>query len=85
MSAELRNRFVLSMAAWMVVGLVGLFALNRLSVDTYFTISFIGLVAMMQLYAPATERPKWWRGLVWVEILCFLTFGYILYVRIATF
>jgi hypothetical protein len=85
MTAELRNGFLLSMSAWMFVGLVGLFVLGHFSVETYFTVSFIGLVAMMQLYAPTTERPTWWQGLMWVEAACFLVFGYIVYLRIVTF
>lgn len=85
MTAELRNSFLLSMAAWMLVGWIGLFVLDQLSAETYFTVSFIGLVAMMQLYAPTTERPTWWQGLMWVEAVCFLVFGYIVYVRIVTF
>ncbi len=82
MSTSRRNGFVLTQAAWMLATLVGLLALGLFTLRTYFVLSYIGLLATMQLYAPTTERPGWW---LWARLFALVggvVFAYVIYVRV---
>jgi hypothetical protein len=78
-----RNRVVVTQAAWMVVALAALVALGRFLVETYFVVSFIGLLVAIQLFAPPEERPACWRPIRLLVVVCFLVFGYLVYLRFA--
>lgn len=82
MSVKCRDLFIICQSAWMLSTLVVLSAGGRLSVESYFIASFIGLLGVMQVSAPTGEQPDWWRTLKVIEAVCFLIFGYILYEQI---
>ena len=83
MTAYRRNMFVVTQASWMLLALAVLFALSVFTLESYFILSFIGLLAVMQLYAPSEEPPSWWLYLRATVAIGFLLFGYVIYLRVA--
>lgn len=73
---------LLAQSAWMIISLAGLLVLGLFRVESYFLVSFIGLLSVMLLFVPVGSRPKWWAGLRMVAFACFLVFLYILYRRV---
>ncbi|WP_418286660.1 hypothetical protein [Halorubrum sp. DTA46] len=67
---------------WMLLVLAGTLLLGLFSVTVFFILSFIGLLAVTQLYHPRGDPPKWWR---WVHPLigaCFVGFAYVVYLQV---
>jgi len=85
MSTNHGELIALTQGAWMVVSLVALLLLGVFTMGAYFTVSFIGLLAVTQLYAPVHDRPDWWLLLQAVLIVCFVVFGYLVYARVTVF
>lgn len=75
------ERFALAQVVWMAAALLALVALGRFVIETYFVLSFVGLLVAMQLYAPTGEPPAWWRPLRLFVLVCFLLLGYLVYRR----
>lgn len=75
------KRPLLAQSAWMVVSLSGLLVLGLFSAESYFLVSFIGLLSVMLLFVPVGAQPKWWAALRWLALVCFFGFVYILYRR----
>ena len=69
----------------MLLVLAGTFLLGLFSVQLFFTLSFIGLLAVTQLYHPVQEPPNWWRWLRLLVVICFVVFGYFVYLRVIEF
>lgn len=82
MAAYHWKRPLLAQSAWMVVSLVGLVSFQLFSVESYFLLSFIGLLSVMLVFAPVRVQPKWWSRLGWLALAGFFVFVYILYRRI---
>lgn len=66
----------------MTVSFVSLMVISAFTVQRFFIISFIGLLTVMQLYAPTDGYPDWWIGLRVLSLVCFVVFGYIVYGRV---
>jgi len=81
MKSDHLYRFLLTQGVWMLAALAVLVALGLFVLETYFVVSFIGLIVVMQLYAPTDEPPDWWRLLRLLVVVCFLIFGFIIYRR----
>lgn len=64
---------------WMLFVLGATLLLGLFSVEAFFTLSFVGLLAVTQLYHPTGESPGWWRWLRLLTGICFLVFGYVVY------
>lgn len=77
------RRVVLTQAIWLVSTLVVLLALGQFELEAYFVLVFVGLLGTLVLYAPTGDTPGWWRPLVVLSVLCFLAFGYLVYLRFA--
>lgn len=84
MASEHRGYFLVTLAAWLLLSLAVLFLLGVFTPQLYFVFSFIGLLSVMQLYAPAAVGVHWWLPLRALVVVCFVVFGYVVYLRIMT-
>ncbi|WP_049923595.1 hypothetical protein [Halopiger djelfimassiliensis] len=66
MPTRRRVRFIHGQFAWMVATILVLTALESLSYDLFFVLSFIGFLLLMELTAPINVTPQWRRRLRWV-------------------
>ena len=82
MTSSCRTRIFGTLALWMATVFGGLLLFGQLSLETFFIFSFIGLLVVMQLFAPVEERPPWWRYLRVAAAVGFVVFGFILYQQI---
>lgn len=64
---------------WMLFVLGTTLLLDLFSVVAFFILSFVGLLAVTQLYHPTEESPGWWPWLRLLTGLCFIVFGYVVY------
>jgi hypothetical protein len=71
-------------AIWMFSALVVLTFLEMLTVDFYFIISFIGFLAVAQLFAPSHTNPRWWTVVRLISMAGLIVLGYLVYERIVT-
>jgi len=62
---------------WTLLVLGLLFAVDELSLESGFVLSFLGLLGVRLLFAPTRETPDWWRVLNWVVYAGFVVLGYI--------
>lgn len=62
---------------WMVLMLAVLFGLESWSLELYFILSFLGLLAARILFAPSREAPDWWTALNWLVYAGLVVLGYI--------
>lgn len=58
--------------------------LDAFTPQDYFVLSFIGLLSVMQLYAPTKSGDRWWLPLRALLGVCFAVFGYVVYLRVTT-
>lgn len=79
MASSYRIRVFGSLALWISTVLGGLLLFGRFSFESFFVFSFIGLLIVMQIFAPVEQRPGWWRYLRVTAAAGFVVFGYILY------
>lgn len=79
------ERVAATQGGWMLLVLVGTLLLGLFSVQLFFMLSFIGLLAVTQLYHPVEEPPKWWKWLHPLIWACFVVFGYLVYLRVTEF
>lgn len=82
MTSSCLTRIFGTLALWMAAVFVGLLLFGELSLETLFVFSFIGLLIVMQLFAPVEQRPSWWRYLRVAAAVGFVIFGVILYQHI---
>ena len=75
----------LTQGAWMTVSFVTLMMISAFTVQRFFIVSFIGLLSVMQLYAPTDDHPDWWALLRVISLVGFVVFGYIVYARVIEF
>jgi len=61
----------------MLLLLAALVGLELLTPELYFTLSFIGLLALRTVFAPAEDPPQWWRRLNWAVRVGFLVLAYL--------
>jgi hypothetical protein len=66
----------------MLVSLLSLFFFDLFTVENYFLISFIGLLAVLHLYAPRDSRPTWWPIARVITFAGYIIFAWIMYQRI---
>lgn len=69
-------------AIWMLFVLAATLLLGLFSVGAFFILSFIGLLAVTQLYHPTGEPPGWWRWLRLLTGACLVVFGYLVYLQV---
>jgi len=84
MVANRRKRVLQTQLVWMVAALLVLTALGMLTPEFYFTISLIGFIAVLLLFAPVDTEPSWWFKARLVKVAGLLVFGYFVYQRILT-
>ena len=84
MASERHDGFLVTLIAWLLASLGALLALGELTPRNYFVVSFIGLLSAMQLYAPTESGVRWWLPLRALVVVCFVAFGYLVYVRVLT-
>jgi hypothetical protein len=73
---------VVVQAAWTVL-LVGLLEwFGAFSFESFYVLSYVGLVVNAQLFAPVESTPKWWRTVRWFVRLGFLGLCYFVAVRV---
>ena len=73
---------ILTQGIWMLISLLVLFFFQLHTVENYFIVSFIGLLAVLHMYAPSGQPPAWWPIARMITILGYIIFGWIMYQRI---
>ena len=71
-----RLRFVSAQITWMVLVTFSLKLLNLLTLSLFFVVSYIGLLAVIELTAPFAVTPTWRLRLRWIVLLGLSVFGY---------
>ncbi|WP_144920646.1 hypothetical protein [Halorubrum salsamenti] len=84
MASEHRDGFLVTLIAWLLASLGVLVALDAFTPQNFFVVSFIGLLSVMQLYAPTESGERWWLPLRALVAVCFAVFGYVVYLRVTT-
>lgn len=79
-----RDRFVVTLGAWLIASLVAMLLVDTFSLQGYFVVSFLGLLSVMQLYAPTESDEQWWLPLRGLVVVCFAAFGYVVYLRVVS-
>jgi hypothetical protein len=74
---------LLGQGVWMLATLGALFAFELFSLQTYFVVSFVGLLGVAQVYAPVGSKPGWWSFVRLVLVACHVVFAAILYRRVS--
>lgn len=76
--ANRQQRFVRGQLAWMLGSVIGLSALGMLSIELFFVVSLVGLLALVELTQPVNVSPRWRSRLKWFVALGAL--GFVLFV-----
>lgn len=66
-------------AGLMLLLVAALINLELLTPELYYTLSFLGLLALRTVFVPADDPPKWSRHLNWVVRVGFLVLGYLIF------
>lgn len=74
---------VCTQVAAMAVSLAALTTWGLFTPEFFFTVSFIELLVVSQLFAPVDCAPAWWRRLRWVTVAGFVVFGAIVFQRVS--
>ena len=82
MTTQRRQRFIHGQIAWMLVSILVLAALQSLSLELFFVLSFIGLLVLIELTAPFNVTPTWRRRLKWFILVGLIVFTIIVVRRI---
>jgi membrane protein implicated in regulation of membrane protease activity len=82
MATRRRQRFVHGQTAWMLATIVGLAALDALSLELFFVVSLIGFLVVVELTAPFSVTPQWRSRLRWIVLAGLAVFGYIVVRRV---
>ena len=82
MATRRRQRFVYGQTAWMLATIVGLAALDALSLELFFVVSLVGFLVVVELTAPFSVTPQWRSRLRWIILAGLAVFGYIVVRRI---
>jgi len=82
MATRRRQRFVHGQTAWMLATIVGLAALDALSLELFFVVSLIGFLVVVELTAPFSVTPQWRSRLRWIILAGLAVFGYIVVRRV---
>lgn len=83
MASSCQTRMLGTLVLWVSTVLGGLLLVGRFSVESFFILSFLGLIIVMQLFAPIEQQPVWWRYVRVAAAVGFVVFGFILYQQIA--
>lgn len=75
---------IVTLAVWLLLSLGVLLLVDHFTPERYFLLSFIGLLSVMQLYAPTETGDRWWLPVRALVGVCFVVFGYVVYTRVAT-
>jgi len=82
------NRFrwvIYTQIGWMAITLLALIAWELFTPEIFFTISFIELLVVRQLFVPTDTEQRWWVLLRWLTAFGFVVFGAIVFQRISEF
>ncbi|WP_138004388.1 hypothetical protein [Halalkalirubrum salinum] len=82
MALSCRIHILGALILWMSAIFGVLVFFRAFSFESYFVLSFIGLLIVIQLFAPVEERPAWWQYIRMTTAAGFVVFGYILYRQI---
>jgi hypothetical protein len=81
-----RRRSILSwQAVWMAVGFALLLVLDLFSVQSFYMLSFIGLLVVSQLFAPVNDTRPWWTWVRWSIWVGLLVLGVVIVQRSLTY
>lgn len=78
-SANRSTTVLFAQGVWMLTALLILLLSQEFSLENYFIISFIGFLAVVQVYAPTDSEPKWWTIARWVVRAGYVVFALIMY------
>ncbi|WP_049972846.1 hypothetical protein [Haladaptatus cibarius] len=81
MSVTHRRQFVYGQCGLMLVAAALLSILGVLTVETFFIVSFVGFLMLLELTSPAYVRPQWQSRLRWILLLGLLMFCYLVVAR----
>ncbi|WP_336135438.1 hypothetical protein [Natronomonas amylolytica] len=74
--------FVLVYVLFSLASLAVLWALDSVSLRTYFVVAFIGLLVTSEIFPPADPKTVWWKRLQWVKAGGWVVLLYILVERV---
>ena len=74
---------VVTLGGWSVLSLVTLVYFSAFTVESYFILVFIGLLATTQLFAPVQSRPLWWVALRLLVAVGYIVFALVLFARLS--
>lgn len=75
--ASSKSRILVSIQLlWMGIVLFCLQLLSAFSLESFYILSYLGLVFFAQLFAPVQGTPRWWRSAQWTIRLGFLGLCY---------
>lgn len=81
MGSRRRLRFVRAQTALMLVAVVVLAALESLSLDLFFAVSFVGFLVLLDRLAGSASASRWRGRLRWVILLGVVLFAAIVALR----
>jgi hypothetical protein len=67
----------------MLAAMIALLLSNMYTLENYFILAFIGLLAVMHVFAPAGPPPQWWSVARLVVLAGYILFGWIMYRRVS--
>ncbi len=84
MSVTHRRQFVYGQCGLMLVAAGLLSILGVLTVETFFIVSFVGFLMLLELTSPAYVRPRWQSRLRWILLLGLLALCYLVVVHVGS-
>lgn len=82
MTTVRRDRFLVGLGVWLLVSLAAMLLLDTFTLQGYYIASFLGLLSVMQLYAPTENGDRWWLPLRALVVVCFGVFSYVVYLQV---
>lgn len=81
MATPLRRRFVYSQMALMLGSVFVLLLFDALTLGTFFVLSFVDFLVLLELSTPMNLTPTWQARLRWLVLLGLLGMGYVVLQR----
>lgn len=74
---------IITFVGWSIFTLIVLLSFSVFTLEGYFILVFIGLLATTQVFAPVQSRPQWWVALRLLVLAGYIVFALILFHRIS--
>ncbi|MCO8246690.1 MULTISPECIES: hypothetical protein [unclassified Haladaptatus] len=82
MTLEHRRQFIYGQLGLMLIAAACLSILGVLTVETFFLVSLVGLLMLLELTSPAHVRPRWQLRLRWILLAGLVAFGYVVAIHV---